>query len=285
MRQKADNRPSSSGAVIQFFNPAGDDANLRMVRGQNVDHVFPCHIHRSYILGTVTSGKRIFLVEGKETGISAPDCFIINPFQAHSCRWQGKAGHDYRVISVNRNVMRKAYQYVFGQGGLPNFPSIRISDPFITDLLRELLDRVEPGVLPDEEALFNFLVILIRKFSGKKPADELFLEKTPYVNQVSKYIEKNAGQQIELDLLSRMVHISPFHLNRIFREKIGIPPKAYLLQVRIKKSVNLLLETRSISRVALEMGFADQSHFSRFFKRNVGVSPGRFLEMNGTGTR
>ncbi len=181
--------------------------------------------------------------------------------------------------------MRKAYQYVFGQGGLPNFPSIRISDPFITDLLRELLDRVEPGVLPDEEALFNFLVILIRKFSGKKPADELFLEKTPYVNQVSKYIEKNAGQQIELDLLSRMVHISPFHLNRIFREKIGIPPKAYLLQVRIKKSVNLLLETRSISRVALEMGFADQSHFSRFFKRNVGVSPGRFLEMNGTGTR
>ena len=72
--------------------------------------------------------------------------------------------------------------------------------------------------------------------------------------------------------------ISPYHLARLFNSQMGIPPHAYLDSVRIRQARRLLTLGRPILEVALATGFADQSHFTRRFKRTVGVPPGDFVK-------
>ena len=79
-----------------------------------------------------------------------------------------------------------------------------------------------------------------------------------------------------LDELSREVGLSPHYLNSTFARTFGLPPHAYQLQLRIKRAIELLRGQDCLATIALSLGFADQSHFTRQFKRVVGVSPGAF---------
>jgi AraC-like DNA-binding protein len=72
--------------------------------------------------------------------------------------------------------------------------------------------------------------------------------------------------------------LSPFHLNRVFSKEFGLPPHAFLTQVRVARAKALLKQGTSITQTALEVGFSDQSHFTRHFRRLVSVTPGHYLQ-------
>ena len=63
---------------------------------------------------------------------------------------------------------------------------------------------------------------------------------------------------------------------RLFEHEVGMPPHAYQIQARIAHAKPLLLQGLSVSRVAGDTGFFDASHFTRHFKRHVGVAPGAY---------
>ncbi|MDX6281554.1 MAG: hypothetical protein QOH03_2625 [Kribbellaceae bacterium] len=96
------------------------------------------------------------------------------------------------------------------------------------------------------------------------------------VQVVRGYLEENYAATVSLDELARMVSLSPFHLARLFREEVGMPPHAFQLQLRLTRAKDLLRQGRPVSEVAIETGFFDLSHFTRHFKRHVGISPGRY---------
>ncbi|MDJ0570973.1 MAG: helix-turn-helix domain-containing protein [Pleurocapsa sp. MO_192.B19] len=75
-----------------------------------------------------------------------------------------------------------------------------------------------------------------------------------------------------------MVNLKPLRLLRVFRQTLGLPPHAYLVQVRITQAKKLLARRISIAEVAAETGFTDQSHLHRHFKRVVGVTPGQYVK-------
>jgi len=93
-----------------------------------------------------------------------------------------------------------------------------------------------------------------------------------------EYLEDNLGRGVPLEELARLANLSPFHLSRVFRDEVGLPPHAYQTQARLGRARSLLLRGWSAARVAQETGFADQSHLSRRFKRLVGVTPGRYAQ-------
>lgn len=64
---------------------------------------------------------------------------------------------------------------------------------------------------------------------------------------------------------------------RTFRRSIGLSPYAYLTQIRVEAAKKLLNEGASIADVASDIGFTDQSHLTRHFKRITGVTPGQYL--------
>jgi AraC-like DNA-binding protein len=90
------------------------------------------------------------------------------------------------------------------------------------------------------------------------------------------YLHDNLSANVSLAELSQVSQLSAYRLSRLFRAALGLPPHAYQLQLRIDHAKRLLLAGRSPSDAGHEAGFFDLSHFTRHFKRHVGVAPGAY---------
>jgi AraC family transcriptional regulator len=91
---------------------------------------------------------------------------------------------------------------------------------------------------------------------------------------VAQYIEANLAQQISLAALAETARLSPFHFSRAFKKSFGMPPHHYHMSRRIEWAKRLLAErSRSVTEIALQLGFADTSSFSVAFRKLAGRSP------------
>jgi len=96
------------------------------------------------------------------------------------------------------------------------------------------------------------------------------------VAEAVRYIQDNYSREVTLSDIAEAVHLSPFHLTRLFKQALGVSPHQYLIQVRVNSARSLLTAgsgERSLAEVASAVGFADQSHLTRHFKRLLGVTP------------
>jgi AraC-like DNA-binding protein len=93
--------------------------------------------------------------------------------------------------------------------------------------------------------------------------------------KAKEVIEANLGGDVSLATLAQECGMSPGHFARAFRQSVGVAPHRWLVLRRIEVAKNLLFNsTQSIAEIALDCGFADQSHFTKVFTDVVGVSPG-----------
>lgn len=90
-------------------------------------------------------------------------------------------------------------------------------------------------------------------------------------------IEARSAEPLDLAATARAAGLSAFHFLRLFANVLGVTPHQYLVRSRLRHAVRLLADdTRSVTQIALEVGFNDLSNFVRTFHRAAGVSPGRF---------
>ncbi|MGL4281853.1 MAG: helix-turn-helix domain-containing protein, partial [Albidovulum sp.] len=94
------------------------------------------------------------------------------------------------------------------------------------------------------------------------------------------YLHDRRDGSVTLAELSAASGLSPFHLNRAFRAAFGIPPHAYLLQLRVARARALIASGAPLSAAAAEAGFADQSHMTRIFTRQFGYPPAALARAN-----
>src|SRR5262249_4550843 len=80
--------------------------------------------------------------------------------------------------------------------------------------------------------------------------------------------------------LSRHAECSPFHLTRIFREKVGVPLHQYHLHARLARAVDVLLDTqKDLTTIPLDVVFSSHSHFTAVFRHRIGFSPRQFRKI------
>ncbi len=96
------------------------------------------------------------------------------------------------------------------------------------------------------------------------------------VRRIRQYLHENYTDNVTLDELARLVGLSGFHLNRVFRMEVGIPPHAYQTHVRVATAKRLLAKGWSIDQAAASVGFFDQSHFTNQLRRLFGYTPGAY---------
>lgn len=126
-------------------------------------------------------------------------------------------------------------------------------------------------------AAFTRLLAQHAAFAVRPPTPPLPQRRINAAVQVARrYIQARYMETITLDELAAICGISRHYLHHAFRHQIGLPPHAYQLSLRIGQARQLLVHGVALSRVARELGFADQSHFTRHFTRLVGVSPRRY---------
>ncbi|MEO1593098.1 MAG: AraC family transcriptional regulator [Cyanobacteria bacterium J06632_22] len=247
--------------------------HMEVLRGDNICHAFTRHLHSEFGLGVVNQGRLAYETREEEYVLGPGDIVVINPGQVH---WGGtveKRPYSYRMIYPSAALMAQA---MVAETGLPYFRAGKVCDRNLAQRLRYLIERLEndPINLVQESYFVSALTDLITRH-----AESISPPVTPSsqsVQQVRDYIEAFYSQNISLSELATLAGMKPLRLLRSFRKEIGLPPHAYLLQVRIEQAKRMLLSGTSITDVALDTGFADQSHFTRHFKRSVGITPGQY---------
>lgn len=101
-------------------------------------------------------------------------------------------------------------------------------------------------------------------------------EQSMEAKAICEYLEKNYRKNIALDDLCNLTGLSKYYLLRSFTKQKGITPYSYLETIRIDKAKKLLEQGISSVDVASQTGFTDQSHFSNFFKKLIGLTPKQY---------
>lgn len=90
-------------------------------------------------------------------------------------------------------------------------------------------------------------------------------------------IQDTFYKTVSLSELASMADLSEFHLQRMFKRTHGLSPHAYLTEIRVEKSIDMMRRGLALSEIAIECGFSHQSHFTRVFKQQTGVTPRQYL--------
>jgi AraC family transcriptional regulator len=94
---------------------------------------------------------------------------------------------------------------------------------------------------------------------------------------VVDFIQSHLDEDVSLLTLAEQAHVTPFHFARLFRATVGMPPHQFVLRQRIQKSVGLITARKlPLAQIAVESGFHDQPHFTRAFRRVLGVTPAKY---------
>lgn len=252
--------------------------DLELLQASYRSQNFGPHFHDGFLVGVIRAGALGYRYLGRDNVASAGEINLALPGEVHNGFAAVETGWRYRM-------------FYFGPGQFEELvladpqaapPRARIARPKILD--RDLALRLlalhrsleNPGLplLAHESGLVGVMTELVRRYAEKRPTLPAPGREPLAVARIKEYIRTNFEENVSLTDLSRETGLSRYHLLRTFKKATGLPPHAYLLQVRTERAKSLLRRGRSISEAAYASGFADQSHLNRVFKRIHGITPG-----------
>ncbi|MEM6424425.1 MAG: AraC family transcriptional regulator [Cyanobacteria bacterium P01_D01_bin.128] len=149
--------------------------------------------------------------------------------------------------------------------------------------VKKSLATGNPNGLYLETLTQTLAVHLLETYSEAPPASRLAqpaqrLDRYRF-SQVIDYIYAHLGRDISLHQLAQLVGLSPHHFSQLFKHSTGLSPYQYVIHCRVNRAKALLKNSREpIAAIAHTVGFTDQSHLNRHFKRIVGVTPRQFRQ-------
>lgn len=264
-----------------YFWRADDIAEMELLHARYITHTFDRHVHDGYALGLVEQGAEWFYYRGNKHVVApAGSIFAINPNEIHTGAAEADNGWQYRVFYPGIIVMRQIAEELTGERwDTPHFPEPVMWDDDLANRLRFLHRTLQysQSSLERQSVMRDvFGTMILRHASNRVNPLRVGNEKQA-VRIVRDYLETHIAENTSLDELAARVGFSPYHLLRVFRKTLGMPPHTYRNHVRIVRAKAMLATGKPIADVALNLGFTDQSHFTRRFKRVVGVTPGEYI--------
>jgi len=161
--------------------------------------------------------------------------------------------------------------------------ALGVLDPQVTTialaLLRELRSDGLGGKLYVESLATILGIHLLRHYSSVKhssPTRSVGLPGAMH-RQVVTYIEDHLAEDLSLSDIAAVVHLSPYHFARTFKEAVGVSPHQYVIGRRVERAKLLLATTNwPLTVIAHMVGFAHESHFAQHFKRLTGLTPSSY---------
>lgn len=158
----------------------------------------------------------------------------------------------------------------------PFFRDPIVLDTSLFDAFLAVHRSAEEGAtrLEQDCRLYRALGQALKRYAGA-PFPEPKRERAA-VRRVRAYLQEGLSQDISLAGLAGVARLSKPHLLSVFQQEVGMSPYRYLTALRIERAKALLQTGLSISETALAVGYADQSHLHRHFRRIVRMTPGAF---------
>jgi len=241
---------------------------------------FSRHTHESYTISVIERGTQRFFRSGQEHYAPRGNIIFVNADDVHNGQSATEGGWSYRAIyPLERQFKTLADDLGLADNFAPYFPNAVVDDPQMAIELQQLLSVLcqSDNTLYRETMLNGVMTRLMLKHSISKPKIKSLrrIGKQP-LELVKQYIHDNLFNNISLTFLANLSGLSSYYLVRQFQKTYGLPPHAYQIQTRLHKSKELLRQGHTVSHVAVELGFHDQSHFHRHFVKANGISPGNY---------
>lgn len=262
-------------------HPAVPEVDL--LKARYVTHRFSRHVHDGYAIGVILQGVEEFEYRGTLHRAAAGELVLVNPDAVHTGQAGIEDGWAYRMLYPSLEAVGAVAAELGLRHGTPHFPQQVVADREVAALLERAHQATERGDDLAASTLTRQLFgRLLTRYAAPRPAVRLSAEGRRAVRQAMEVLHERLVDPPALEELARMVDARPFPLLRAFKTATGLPPHAYLNSVRIRQARRLLRAGVRPAEVAAEVGFTDQAHLSRHFKRVVGVPPAAYQRTAGT---
>lgn len=213
-------------------------------------------------------------------------CVIIPANISQYAEWNKSSGAV--TLSIAQTAFSQTIHEVVDPDTIELLPQFATPDPFMYQIglaLKSALTRQSDSSRLYAETLVNSLILhLLENYSTTRPnLRETVKGRLPQdkLQSVIDYIDAYLDLDLSLQELSSVVGMSPQYFSQLFKQTTGTTPHQYVIRCRIEKAKYLLQQGKlSIAEIATLVGFVDQSHLHRYFKRLVGVTPKTFQQLN-----
>lgn len=262
-----------------YYRPRGV-TGVAALHAHFVDHRYPRHAHAYSVVGLVESGVQSFSYKGARHLTPAGRIFIVNQGEPHTGEAAVEGGYLYRTLCLDPGFLTRALYDLSGSHGSPCLEGVVLEEPELARALlrfhRALAQRAT--AIEQESLLLEAVRLLLTRHSDMRGAASRDLAEPRAVARARDYIEAHFADDISLSKVAEIVCLSPFHFARLFTKVAGMPPHAYLESVRIRNACALLDQGKPIASVAASVGYADQSHLTKRFRRFLGITPRQYVK-------
>jgi AraC-like DNA-binding protein len=239
-----------------------------------VDYAYPPHVHDAWTVLLVDDGWIRYDLEARARGAGGERVTILPPNVVHDGRAAGGGGFRKRVLYLATEVLDERLV-----GPAVDRPDL--AEPALRRAVHALHRALgHPDDAPEAEARLAVVGERLRAHLGERPEAA---DRPParLAGELRDLLDARVFEPTTLAQAGSAVGASPAHLVRSFTRTFGIAPHQYVLARRIDAARRRLLAGEPIARVAASVGFYDQAHFTRQFKRQVGTPPGRYARSAG----
>ncbi|MFE2355366.1 AraC family transcriptional regulator [Streptomyces parvulus] len=238
-------------------------------------HVYAPHAHDEFTVGVTVGGLEVIAYRGGHIHSGPGSIVVLEPGEVHTGGPAAPEGYSYRALYAAPALLSDGLR----GDALPHFREPVLHDARLAAALRAAhtdLTRC-PDPLEAESRLPWLLTALAGRHSTSRTADDAAV---PGAAGVARLVRDRLADELlappSLASLASDLGLSRYQLLRAFRTTMGLPPYAWLAQHRVARARGLLEAGVRPAEAAALVGFADQAHLTRWFRRVLGVTPAAY---------
>lgn len=267
------------GERARYFRHPGIPG-VDLLAARYVTHAFGRHAHDGYAIGVVCGGVEEFEHGGSLERVAAGQLALVNPEVAHTGHAGVPEGWTYRMLYPSVEVVADVAAEL-GRTGTPVLRGPAADDPASAKLLVTAHRAAQSGdALVASSLLRRALAALLRAHTAG-PYRSVPRAGARQAARAREVLLARLDDPPSLTELAAGVGVSPFALSRAFSASYGLPPHAYLNQRRVRVARMLLDAGARPADAAVRVGFTDQAHLTRHFRRTLGVTPAAYSRDHG----
>jgi len=253
------------------------DTGIESVRAHFTGHAYDPHWHDSYLVGVTEQGVQQFHCRRIKHLCTPGQVFLLEPGEIHDGHAPTADGFTYSMLYLDPHWLERELRALFEQApadALPRFADTLCRDVNLAGATFQALQTLHGQALRivRQAALDDLLGHLTQHLQWRKRLNPD--PRLPRVAQVARdYLHAHVEGDIGLDDLAVVCGVDRFRLSRAFKSAFGLAPHAYLIQLRLARARQRLARGESPAQVASALGFADQSHLGRWFRRAYRLTP------------